>query len=60
MNKTELKRLAKQMASFCLRELAENETAIENGIEVFAMYLEDEEVAELSKAIQEIAERLVK
>ncbi len=60
MSKTEIKRLARHMAGNYLRELADNEDALDTGLEIFGKYPEDEEKQQLTEAIQEIIERLRK
>lgn len=60
MNKIELKRLAKDMSANYLRRLAENDDALENGLEMRNVSLEEEEKVKLIEAIQEIIERLWK
>jgi hypothetical protein len=60
MTKTEISRLARHMAGNYLRELADNEDTLDTGLEIFGKYLEDDEKQQLTEAIQEIIERLVK
>jgi hypothetical protein len=60
MTKTEIKRLARHMAGYYLRGLAENEYTLSTGLEIFGKYLEDEEKEQLVEALQEIIERLNK
>lgn len=59
MTKTELKRLARHMASDFLRGVLE-EDALEIGLEVRNIYLSEEDFNKLSKELQEIVERLGK
>lgn len=59
MNKTELKRLARHMASDFLRGVLE-EDALEIGLEVRNIYLSEEEFKILVSEMQEIVTRMGK
>jgi hypothetical protein len=60
MTKTEIKRLARHMASYYLRELVDSDDAIETGLEIRNVCLEDDEKQQLIEAIQEIIDKLRK
>jgi len=59
VKKQEIKRLAKDMAASYLRGLLDV-NAIENGLEMRSFYLDEQDVEQLEKAIQEIIEKLEK
>jgi hypothetical protein len=60
MNNTEIKNLARHMAGNYLRELVDNDDAIENGLEIRNVCLEENEKQQLVEAIQEIVDKLSK
>lgn len=57
MKKTELKRLARNMASDFLRGVLE-EDALEIGLEVRNIFLSEEEFKNLANEMQQVVERL--
>lgn len=57
MNKTEIKRLARHMASDAIRGVLEND-GIEAWLEITSFRLNEEEKEKLAEAMQEIIERL--
>lgn len=57
MNKAELRRLARHMASTLLRS-ALNEGALETGLEMRNIDLSEDETKKLAEAMQEIIDRL--